>query len=121
MKNDEEVLCSIQERSLLSVGTRQDKKLTEELLKSRKMVRRWKLGWFYSPDKTEEWLRKMEEKGCNLVHLSKPGILFYFYKGEPRKLTYQIDFPKFTDTRYFQKSIDNGWLYYYFSNQNFLI
>lgn len=53
----------------------------KRLKSSGQLVMKWKLGWMYSPDRLEEWLEGMEEKGYNLYSVGKTGTAFYFKKG----------------------------------------
>ena len=61
-----------------------DTQAEKELKKAGRLVRKVKFAWIYSPDKTEQWLESMEQKGFNLHRVNKFGNVFYFIKGEPR-------------------------------------
>jgi hypothetical protein len=60
--------------------------------KQGQLIKKTKIGWFYSPDIAEKWLEKMEEEGYNLVSMSNLGNSFYFVKGEAKKVKYHVDF-----------------------------
>ena len=62
-----------------------DYKAERKLRKDGKAIKKIKLGWFYSPDKTEEWLENMEMKGYNLYRMSRSGTTFYFIEGRTKK------------------------------------
>jgi len=81
----------------------------KELKKSNKLVRKIKIGWFYSPDKTEAWLESMEQKGYNLLRMSKLGNSFYFEKGRPRNVKYHVDYQNKNDHDYFNINKESGW------------
>ncbi len=85
-------------------------KIDEKLLiKSKKMIRKGKLAWFYAPDKAEHWLEEMELKGYNLYRMSKTGSSFYFIKGAPRKMKYAVDYQNKTGPSYFAFNTECGW------------
>ncbi|EKN70711.1 hypothetical protein BABA_04699 [Neobacillus bataviensis LMG 21833] len=50
--------------------------------------------WSYDVQKTEKWLMSMAEKGYFLVKINRVTRIFFFQKGEPKKLTYRIGFDK---------------------------
>ncbi|MGH4118474.1 DUF2812 domain-containing protein [Clostridium sp.] len=86
-----------------------DYKTERKLRKDRKAIKKIKLGWFYSPDKTEEWLENMELKGYNLYRMSRLGTTFYIMKGEPRNVKYSSDFQITVNDSYFEIHKSNGW------------
>lgn len=79
------------------------------LKKNKKLIRKYKLAWVYAPDKIENWLEKMEMKGFNLYRMSRLGNSFFFFKGEPRKVKYQVDFQKKTNPQYYNLNKESGW------------
>ncbi|MGS0972457.1 MAG: DUF2812 domain-containing protein [Candidatus Izemoplasmataceae bacterium] len=81
----------------------------KEMKKSNKLVRKIKIGWFYSPDKIEAWLEGMEKKGFNLLRMSKLGNSFYFEKGTPRNVKYHVDYQNKNDHDYFNINKESGW------------
>ncbi|MFP4287224.1 MAG: DUF2812 domain-containing protein [Candidatus Izemoplasmataceae bacterium] len=81
----------------------------KQLKKEKKLVRKMKLGWFYSPDKHGQWLEAMESKGYNLIRMSKIGNSFYFIKGTPRKMKYHVDYQSKKEPNYFKINEESGW------------
>ncbi|MBZ9688825.1 DUF2812 domain-containing protein [Clostridium estertheticum] len=86
-----------------------DYKAERKLRKDGKAIKKIKLGWFYSPDKTEEWLENMEMKGYNLYRMSRSGSTFHFMNGEPRNVKYSLDFQITVNDSYFEIHKTNGW------------
>lgn len=78
-------------------------------LEKSKAIRKIKLGWFYSPDKTEKWLESMEMQGYNLQKIHKLGTIFYFKKGNPRKIKYIADYKNSTNETYYEIHKEDGW------------
>ncbi|WP_339315194.1 DUF2812 domain-containing protein [Paenibacillus sp. FSL R10-2734] len=92
-------------------------KSEEKRLKSSgQLVMKWKLGWMYAPDRLEQWLEEMEEKGYNLYSVGKTGTAFYFKKGKPRKVCYCADLQNTADSNYFNIHRDAGWTRLYNSS-----
>lgn len=83
-----------------------------------RLIRRYKPGWMYAPDKLEHWLETMEARGYNLCRINPMGTMFYFVKGNPRKVAYHADFNNRADAGYFQIHQDAGWKIL-FSNSSF--
>ena len=75
----------------------------------RKIIVKRKLGWMYSPDRLEQWLETMEERGYNLYRVSKMGNTFYFIKGSPRKVSYCADYQNFSEESYYDMHRESGW------------
>lgn len=88
----------------------------KRLKSSGQLVMKWKLGWMYAPDRLEEWLEGMEEKGYNLYRVGKTGTAFYFKKGNPRKVCYCADLQNTADSNYFNIHTDSGWVCLYHSS-----
>jgi hypothetical protein len=82
---------------------------------SSQLIRKWKFGWMYAPDRLEKWLEGMEEQGYNLYCVSRTGTVFYFKRGKPRKVVYCADLQNTTDTNYFNIHGDAGWVSHYIS------
>lgn len=74
-----------------------------------KKIKRLKLAWSYAPDKIEKWLEDMESKGYNLYKVNKIGSMFYFTKGNPRKIKYIADYQNSTDESYYEIHKQDGW------------
>lgn len=96
-----------------------DHKEERILRKDGKVIKKIKLGWFYSPDITEEWLENMELKGYNLYRMSRLGNIFYFMKGEPRNVKYSLDFQITVNDSYFEFHRSSGWNMIFTSYSNF--
>lgn len=90
-----------------------------KLRKEKKIIRRIKFAWFYSPDKIEDWLEKMELKGFNLIRMSKIGHSFFFRIGSPRNVKYQIDYQGQKGANYFSLNEESGWKLYFTSISRF--
>ncbi len=91
----------------------------KQLKLDKKLVKKRKLGWFYSPDIHEEWLEEMELKGFNLIRMSKIGNSFYFVKGETRKMKYHVDYQLRKNPSYFKINEESGWKLYFTSLTRF--
>ncbi|WP_096155562.1 DUF2812 domain-containing protein [Bacillus sp. FJAT-45066] len=91
------------------------KKEEKEFRKSGKLFKKRKFGWFYSPDKTEKWLEKMEAEGNNLYRVNKLGTTFIFLKGKSRKVKYCADYQNFSKESYFEIHRQAGWKQVYSS------
>lgn len=87
----------------------------KKLKHDKKLVKKMKLGWFYSPDINEKWLEEMELKGFNLIRMSKIGNSFYFVKGETRKMKYHVDYQLRKNPSYFKINEESGWKLYFTS------
>jgi hypothetical protein len=85
------------------------KKEEKALLKSKNLIKKFKLAWPYSPDKTERWLEEMESKGYNLYRMNKGGRTFYFLVGSPRKIKYAVDYQIQIKSTYYNMNIECGW------------
>lgn len=95
---------------------RLNKNEEKRLKGSGQLVMKLKLGWMYAPDRLEEWLERMEEKGYNLYRVGKTGTAFYFNKGKPRKVCYCADLQNTADSNYFNIHTDSGWTCLYHSS-----
>ena len=89
-----------------------DNKIFKEELESEnklELIKIFKLGWVYSPDKLEQWLQEMERKGLNLYKISKNGCKFYFFKGKPRKIKYVADLKKLPNEICYEIYKEDNW------------
>lgn len=86
-----------------------DRQTEKEWKKAGRLVRKVKFSWNYSPDKTEQWLESMEQKGFNLHCVNSIGNVFYFIKGEPRKIAYRLDYQSGPTESYFAIHREAGW------------
>jgi hypothetical protein len=91
----------------------------KKLKREKKLVRKMRPGWFYSPDKYEQWLEEMESKGFNLVKMSKIGNSFYFIKGSPRNMKYHVDYQLKKNPTYFKVNEESGWKLFFTSVSRF--
>lgn len=82
----------------------------KKLIKEKKMLAVRKMGWFYSPDKGEAYIEKMERQGWNFYRFDKLGTVFYFIKGEPRNVKFVVDYQDNITDDYLQMCKDSGWL-----------
>lgn len=73
-------------------------------------VKKVKLGWMYAPDRLESWLEGMEQQGYQLHHVGTIGTVFYFVKGEPRRMSYHAEYMSTVESSYFSIYEDAGWL-----------
>lgn len=80
-----------------------------EIKDKSKIIKKIKPAWSYSPDKTEKWLEDMESKGFNLCKISKWSSVFYFEKGNPRKIKYVLDYQGATSETYYEIHKEDGW------------
>jgi Protein of unknown function (DUF2812) len=100
-----------------SLNAVRDKEKEKILRRSGKLIRKYKSGWIYAPDKLEEWLESMEEQGFNLYRISKRGVFFYFVKSAPRKISYCVDYQNTSNRDYFELHRDAGWKDVFSSHQ----
>jgi hypothetical protein len=68
-----------------------------------------KIGWFYSPDRAEAYLEDMEQRGLNLLYMSKLGNTFYFIKGVSKNVKYHVDYQNKKNNDYFMINKESGW------------
>jgi hypothetical protein len=115
-KNIEELTKDHPELSFtVPVDTIMSKEDLKRLKREKKLVRKMRPGWFYSPDKYEEWLEEMESRGFHLVRMSKIGNSFYFIKGVPRKVNYHVDYQWKKNPSYFKINEESGWTLFFTS------
>lgn len=81
----------------------------KDLKKAGRLVKKVKFAWIYSPDKMEQWLEAMELKGFHLLRVNKIGNVFYFIKGEPRRVAYRVDYQRGPTESYFAIHREAGW------------
>lgn len=91
-----------------------------ELINNGKAIKKFKLGWIYSPDKIEEWLENMEIQGYNLYRMNGAGNTFYFKKGNARNIKYSLDFQVKVNESYFEIHKSNGWNMMFTSSSSFV-
>jgi len=83
--------------------------------KQGQIIKKTKIGWFYSPDIAVKWLEKMEGEGFNLLSMSNLGNSFYFIKGKPKKVKYHVDFQIKKNANYLSINEENGWKLFFTS------
>ncbi|MBN9653362.1 DUF2812 domain-containing protein [Halobacillus sp. GSS1] len=81
---------------------------------------KWRLAWVFAPDRLENWLERMEQKGYHLEKVSRWGIRFSFSEGEPRMVSYAADFQKSIESDYFYMHSDRGWRQLFHSTSTFM-
>ncbi|MBQ8979664.1 MAG: DUF2812 domain-containing protein, partial [Oscillospiraceae bacterium] len=86
-----------------------DKKTEKQLIREGQVKRVLKPGWFYAPDKGEEYVRDMAAQGWIFYRFDEMGVTFYFRKGEPRKLKFVVDYQNHADEGYFNTAKEYGW------------
>ncbi|TAA73338.1 DUF2812 domain-containing protein [Planococcus salinarum] len=86
-----------------------DPQTEKELKKAGRLVRKVKFAWIYSPDKMEQWLESMELRGFHLHRVNKIGNVFYFIKGEPRRIAYRVDYQRGPTESYYAIHREAGW------------
>ncbi|WP_416148336.1 DUF2812 domain-containing protein [Salipaludibacillus sp. HK11] len=116
-RSNERLSQGIEEQNETSLFSRNDEK---RLKRSGDVVVKRKFAWWYSPDKLEEWLEKMELAGYNLYRTNKYGIKFYFRKGEPRKVRYCIDYQNTVYGSYYDMHQESGWNLVYTSKSSWM-
>lgn len=90
-----------------------------ELKSKNLIIKKTRIGWFYSPDKFETWIEGMADKGCILLRMSKIGNSFYFLKADPKKMTFHVDFQKKNGPTYYKTNEESGWQLYFTSITRF--
>ncbi|WP_042347756.1 DUF2812 domain-containing protein [Bacillus massiliigorillae] len=88
------------------------------LEKSGKIITKINAGWIYAPDKLEQWLESMEASGYNLYKVNRLGIVFYFLRGEPRKISYCTEYQGISNDDYANFHRDAGWKNIYMSKSS---
>ncbi|MEG0295098.1 MAG: DUF2812 domain-containing protein [Clostridium sp.] len=72
-------------------------------------IRKFKLGWLYSPDMMESYLESMESKGYNLKTINFFGNGLTFFKGSPRNIKYCVDYQTKVSSDYFSMYKSEDW------------
>lgn len=79
------------------------------MLKARTMMKKTILGWFYAPDKAEEYVENMARQGWKFYRFDKMGLTFFFIKCEPCLLKFVVDYQQEATDGYFASAKDDGW------------
>ncbi len=96
------ILFSLEKKSL----TRAEEK---QMKRDGLLIKRFKAGWMYSPDKLENWLEKMAAEGNRLHRVNKLGNTFYFRKTEPQSVKFSADYQNLSNDSYFEIHRQAGW------------
>ncbi|ANU24118.1 DUF2812 domain-containing protein [Planococcus donghaensis] len=94
---------------VLPTSQRIDKQDERQLKHSGRRVTKIRLAWMYSPDKLENWLELMEQRGFNLQRVNRIGMIFHFTMGEPRYVAYKVDYQRQPPASYFTIHKEAGW------------
>ncbi|PYZ97464.1 hypothetical protein CR205_02380 [Alteribacter lacisalsi] len=78
-------------------------------IRSGDLKAQFKFGWFYKPDKTEQWLENQEASGWHLYRVNRLGNRFYFSKGKPRQVSFKADYQNLSKETYEDMHNDAGW------------
>lgn len=81
----------------------------KQLRREKKLVRRIRMGWHFSPDITEKYVEQMERKGWNFYRFSKLGHTFFFIKGSPRNVRFAVDYQNDISDEYLLSNMEAGW------------
>ncbi|MGB6407722.1 MAG: DUF2812 domain-containing protein [Planococcus donghaensis] len=103
----------------LSKSKKLNKQEERQLKHSGRRVSKIRLAWMYSPDKLESWLESMEQRGFNLYHVNRIGMIFHFTMGEPRRVAYKVDYQRQPPASYFSIHKEAGWSNCFHSISNF--
>ncbi len=86
-----------------------DKAAEKRMLKEKTMKMMLKPGWFYAPDKAEQWVEDMARQGWVFYRFDPAGMCFYFLKEESAKLKFVVDYQNVASDEYYQLIKDEGW------------
>ena len=92
-----------------------DKSTLNSYKRQGQIIKKTKIGWFYSPDIAVKWIEKMEAEGFNLLSMSNLGNSFYFIKGKPKNVKYHVDFQIKKNVDYLSINEENGWKLFFTS------
>ena len=81
----------------------------KQMLKDGRMMKKFPIGWFYSPDRAEEMVEKLAAEGWKFYRFNQLGTVFYFVKSEPCKLKIVVDYQNEAKDEYFLNGKDDGW------------
>ncbi|MFT8323503.1 MAG: DUF2812 domain-containing protein [Bacillus sp. (in: firmicutes)] len=90
----------------------------KQLKQAGQMVVKRKFAWWFSPDKLEKWLERMEQQGYNLYRVNRRGTAFYFIIGSPRTISYCLDYQNISSESYFNMHREAGWKSVYASSSS---
>jgi hypothetical protein len=72
-------------------------------------IRKWWWAWNY--EKIEAWLEEMALKGYMVSRVTGSGEIFYFYKTDPKKTRFCVDYQPELKSDYIQLLSEDGWSY----------
>lgn len=81
----------------------------KQLRREKKLVSKFRIGWYLSPDMTEKYVEEMERKGWNFYRFGKFGIIFFFIKGSPRNVRFAVDYQNDISDEYLLSNMEAGW------------
>lgn len=81
----------------------------KKMLKSGEMIKKAPIGWFYAPDRAEEMVQDMAEKGWKFYRFNPMGTVFHFIKSDPCRLRFVVDYQNEASDEYFAAALDDGW------------
>ncbi|MFD1019605.1 DUF2812 domain-containing protein [Thalassobacillus hwangdonensis] len=82
-------------------------------------VTKYKFAWQYAPDRLEEWLGEMAQKGYQLVRVRMGGVRYQFVQDSEEKITYAVDYHGAQRQGYFDLHQEAGWALIYTSASMF--
>jgi len=69
----------------------------------------WCWWWGWNPEKLENWLEEKERQGWNLVAVNMSSVGFRLKQGEPRQISYCVDYQVNPTPEYYSILVDDGW------------
>lgn len=113
IKKTNKALSTENQTTFTTQHTLKKKNLTKteekQLRKDGLLIKRYKVGWMYSPDKLENWLEQMAAEGNQLHRVNRLGNKFYFIKSEPKSIKYSADYQTLSNDSYFEIHRQAGW------------
>lgn len=91
--------------------------LEKLLIKDGDIVKRFYPIWLSTPHGVEKRLERMESRGYNAYKIHKSGLLVYFTKGKPRKISYYVISG---DSSLITRCIEDGWQVVYSGEATFV-
>jgi len=69
----------------------------------------WCWWWGWNPGKLENWLEEKERQGWNLAAVNMSSVGFRLKQGEPRQISYCVDYQVNPTPEYYSILVDDGW------------
>ncbi|ATP40988.1 hypothetical protein CSE16_13510 [Solibacillus sp. R5-41] len=85
--------------------------------RSKKAIRKMRIGWFYQPYYTKKWLNQLFEEGFELERAS--NLFFYFVPRSCEKISYEILYENSVNSSYYQLHQEMGWQLKHTSNTSY--